>query len=448
MSWILVSQMILAAILAIGLYTIIGFIPGTDETSVLMPISLTLILTGIHPLVALSFFVAAFVTLGLMNLMPTLVIGLPGGVMSTPMISHALFLKQQGKTATAIKKATLGSVIGVCISLPASLILMQLISPIIEPLKAHAAWLFILGAIFLSLISKAKILSLLSIVPLAILFQSLRSLYWQIGLVPEGKNITTSFFLGITVAPLLLSLLSLFHQEERKKLERKHYQQAYIPKIPPHSLNPKGVLTSRERKSSILATLLATPLFVLSPVGLTILLGEMMGKKEKDPVKQAETTIVTMSALAQGTYMSGLVISVIALGIPIAPAAIGPGAAFFEAPPIFSINHTITDQFTTGELLVPFLVGSSLALVLVYLIAMRFAAPLTLFVQTKIPHEAILAIFISLVVLLGYMDAGLLNVFAIILIALACGTLNRLGVNYGIQFMTLYAAPFLIQLFS
>ena len=28
-----------------------------------------------------------------------------------------------------------------------------------------------------------------------------------------------------------------------------------------------------------------------------------------------------------------------------------------------------------------------------------------------------------------------------LLIGVVCGTLNRLGVNYGVQFMTLYAAP-------
>lgn len=46
------------------------------------------------------------------------------------------------------------------------------------------------------------------------------------------------------------------------------------------------------------------------------------------------------------------------------------------------------------------------------------------------------------------MDAGLLNLFGILLIGITSGTLNRLGVNYGVQFMTLYAAPALLQLFS
>ena len=43
------------------------------------------------------------------------------------------------------------------------------------------------------------------------------------------------------------------------------------------------------------------------------------------------------------------------------------------------------------------------------------------------------------------MDAGLINIFGVMLIGIACGSLNKMGVNYGIQFMTLYAAPFIIE---
>ncbi|MGO2099795.1 tripartite tricarboxylate transporter permease [Vagococcus salmoninarum] len=444
----LLIQMVGGSLAAIVLYIFIGFIPGTDETSVLMPVSLALILGGVNPLVALSFFVSAFVTLGLMNLMPALIVGLPGGVLSTPLVEHALFLKARGETTTAIKKAAIGSLIGVLVALPTSLLIANLIAPYAEQLKAYSAWLFIGGAIFLSLISKSKIISLISIVPLALLFQGLRTIYWEMGAVPVGKNITTSFFLGITVAPLLLSLISLFNQSEREKLVNREEPLTLLPVIRKESLNPLHVLSKNELFGSIGSTFLASFLFVLSPVGLTILFGELVSKRETDPQKKAEAAIVTMSALAQGTYISGLVICFVALGIPLAPAAIGPGAAFFEAAPIFKIGDTITNQFPKSQLIVAFIIGSLLAITVVYVVAMRFASKITSFVLRKIPHEAILGLFIALVILLGYMDAGLINVFGIVLIAFACGTLNRLGVNYGIQFMTLYAAPAIIALFT
>ena len=63
----LLLQMPIAAIAAILLYTFIGFIPGTDETSVLVPVTLALVLAGVHPIVILTFFIAAIVTLDLTN---------------------------------------------------------------------------------------------------------------------------------------------------------------------------------------------------------------------------------------------------------------------------------------------------------------------------------------------------------------------------------------------
>jgi len=43
------------------------------------------------------------------------------------------------------------------------------------------------------------------------------------------------------------------------------------------------------------------------------------------------------------------------------------------------------------------------------------------------------------------MDAELLNVFGVLLIGITNGTLNKSGMNYGIPFMTLHAAPWLVE---
>ena len=198
----IIIQIILAILAAIVIYTLIGFIPGTDETSVLVPITLALVLSGVDPRVILAFFIAAIITLSVTNAIPTSLVGLPGGVMATPMMEHSLYLKDRGLSAVVIKKMAVGSLIGVVIALPTSLILASLIAPYGELLKQYSSLLFVGGAIFLSLLSKAKILSLLSIIPLSMLFMSLRHLYWGIGLVPETKNITVSFFLAITIGPV------------------------------------------------------------------------------------------------------------------------------------------------------------------------------------------------------------------------------------------------------
>lgn len=52
----LILQMIMAAVLAAIIYTIIGIAPGTDETATIAPVILALVLMGIQPIVVLTFF--------------------------------------------------------------------------------------------------------------------------------------------------------------------------------------------------------------------------------------------------------------------------------------------------------------------------------------------------------------------------------------------------------
>lgn len=443
----IIFQMIIMAFVAVALYTFIGFIPGTDETSVLMPITLAVILAGMEPIVVLTFFIAAIVTLNLINAIPTALVGLPGGVMSSPMMEHALFLKSKGKSALVIKKMAVGSLIGVMISIPISLLLAGILAPFGASIKAMGPLLLFLGAIFLSLISKNKVLSLISIVPMAILFMSLRHLYWGIGVVPQDVNITTSFFLGITIGPLIVSLFNLLNKEARSLVTVKEKKDIVIPSDSKLSktLNPFKILSREEIKNASIGAVLVNFLFVLSPVGLTILFGELLSNRIKDPVKKATTAITSMSALVQSTYLSGIIIPLIAIGIPLSPTAIGPGGALFNAPPVFSLENNLHHILSKSEFIVAILIGAIIAVTITYVITNRFAGKISGFVLKKIPHEAVLGLFISFIFLLAYMDAGLINIFGVLLIGIVSGTLNKMGVNYGVQFMTLYAAPFIIE---
>lgn len=446
----LLLQVVLASLGATFLYTVIGFIPGTDETAVLMPITLAVVLSGIHPIVVLTFFISAIISLNLMNAMPTLVVGLPGGVLSTPMIEHAMTMKKAGLTHENIRKAAVGALLGVVTAVPTSLLIANLIAPHAEIIKQYANLLFVIGAIFLSLMGKAKLLSLAMIIPLAMLFQSLRTIYWDLGIIPQDKTVTTSFFLGITVGPLLVNLLSFLTKSTREQAETTHLKETLISSVDhtQQTYNPFKIVKKDESISAVLASFFSTFLFVLSPVGITILFGEIVGKRKSDALEKASTSIITMSALAQSTYLSGIIICVVALGIPLSPAAIGPGGALFTAPPIFSMENNIHHALSQGEFTFAIILGAVLSISLVYYLSLRYATQITTFVLTKIPHEAVLGLFIGLVLLLAYMDAGLLNIFGVMLIGFVCGNLNRLGMNYGIQFMTLYAAPYILSLFT
>lgn len=442
-----ILQMILAGLGAVILYTFIGFIPGTDETSVLMPITLTVVLAGVQPIVVLTFFIAAIVTLNLINAIPTALVGLPGGVMSSPMIEHALFLKERGMSALVIKKMAVGSLIGTVFSIPIALVLASILAPYAKNIQVLGPLLFFLGAIFLSLIGKNKILALFSIIPMAILFMGLRHLYWGIGVVAKDTNITTSFFLGITIGPLIVSLFTLLNKGGRESMIADKKKRILIPSdsIGSKTLNPFKILTRAEVRKASIPALIVSFLFVLSPVGLTILLGEGMASREKDPLNKAMIAITSMSALAQATYLSGIIIPLVALGIPLSPVSIGPGSALFNAAPVFSVDNNLHHILSRWDFIGGILVGALIAASLTYYITNRFAGRISRFVLEKVPHEAIIGLFISLILLLSYMDAGLINIFGVLLIGITCGTLNKLGVNYGVQFMTLYAAPWIVE---
>jgi len=447
MDGLLILKMVLAALGAVVLYTFIGFIPGTDETSVLMPITLTVVLSGVEPIVVLTFFIAAIVTLNLTNAIPTVLVGLPGGVMSSPMMEYSLFLKDKGLSALAIKKMAAGSLIGTVVSIPVALLLAHILAPYGKNIQAFAPVMFFIGAIFLSLIGKNKILSLFSIIPLSILFMALRHLYWGTGVVPRDTNITTSFFLGITIGPLIVSLLSLLNRKSLETMKAESYKRVVIPgrSIAGSTLNPFKILKKSEMGKSFLAAFIANFPFVLSPVGLTVLLGEGISSREKDAVKKAETAIAVMGALIQATYLSGIIIPLIALGIPLSPVSIGPGSALFNAPPVFTVDKNLHHVLESWQFVFAILLGAIIALAITYYVTNRFAWEISTFVLKKIPHESIIGLFISLILLLSYMDAGLINVFGVLLIGIACGTLNKLGVSYGVQFMSLYAAPWIVE---
>lgn len=446
MSFTQIIQMILAATMAAILYTIVGATPGADETATIAPITLILVLTGMEPVVVLAFFISAMVASKLIDAVPISVAGIPAGVMSTPMVEHAQILKKEGLTDASIRKIASGAIIGNLVSIPVSLFLASVLVPFANIIKAYGDIVFFIGAIVLALMSKYRWISLITILPFALLIQGLRYLYWEIGAVAKGTNIFTSFFLAITIGPAILSLFELLNREKRNAMitqDKKviHLRKEEAIKVLP---NPFRILSRKEIGYSALASFIGCLMFILSPVGLTIFFGELLASRTKDPIKKASLAISCMGALAQSTYMAGTLIPLIALGIPLSPVAIGPANPLFQAEPVFTLEYNMHHVLGMGDFIWATLLGAGIASAFTYYIAVKYSRRICLFVFQRIPHEAILGLFLSLVLLLAYMDGGFMNIAGVLLIGIVSGVLHRLGVNYGVLFMILYAAPWLI----
>lgn len=443
----LILQMVMAAVAGTLIYTIIGIAPGTDETAVLAPVTLVLVLTGLEPIVILSFFIASIIAKKLTDSIPVAVAGIPGGVMAAPMVEHALVLKEHGKSERSIRKMASGSVIGTLIAVPLSLLLANALIPIAEDIKNYADLLFFVGAILLAVISKNRWIALVSIVPFAILIQGLRHLYWGIGVVPEGTTVFISFFLGITIGPIILTLFELLNKDKRNALERFDKKTITINKKDRYKgmPNPFKILTRKELGASTISAFFGSLFFILSPVGITILLGELVSSFEKDPIKKSSLAISSMDALTNAAYISGTLIPLIALGIPLSPVAIGPANALFNAPPVFTLENNMHHMLSSGDFVWAVLIGAAVAIAITYFIIIKYAQRICAFVFKWIPHEAMLGLFFGLVLLLAFIDGGWINIGGVLLIGLVAGFMHRLGINYGVQFMVLYAAPWIIS---
>lgn len=443
-------QMLIAALIAVVVYTAIGVAPGTDETAVLAPVTLALVVAGIPLPVVLSFFMAAIVAKKLTDSIPVSVAGIPGGVMSAPMVEHALTLKREGQATLAIRKMASGSVIGTLVAVPISLFLAFLLTPLADVLGQYASQIFFGGAVFLALMSREKVISLVSIVVLAALIQALRHFYWGMGVIPEGQVVFISFFLGITIGPMMFNLAQLLVNRERQAMTVTEPKTIQIYKTEEeHRVpNPFRILTRQEATSAAASSVLGSVTFFMSPVGITIFLGEVMSSWVKGTVEKASRALSSMDAVTNAAYIAGILIPLAALGIPMSPMAIGPGNAFFNAPPVLTLEQNAHHLMSFSEIAIASILGATVALLITYPIAVRYARQICIFVFRHIPHEAFLAMFFALVMLLAYMDAGVMGILGVMVLALVAGLLNRWGVNYGVQFMTLYAAPWLMGLLA
>ncbi len=449
MDGIILLQMILAGIGGAVLYTLIGIAPGTDETAVLAPVTIALALAGVSPFVIVTFFMSAIVAKKLTDSIPVAVAGIPGGVMAAPMVEHAMVLKAHGLPDVSIRKMASGSVIGTLVSIPVSFVIANIILKYADVISEYAGLIFFLGAVFLALMSQNKLLSLLIILPFAILIQGLRHLYWGLEIVPEDTTIFVSFFLGITIGPIVITLFDLLNKDARKRLPQLGEKEVLIRKqervkgFP----NPFRILTRKESSSAAIGSVIGSLTFFLTPVGMTVFIGELLTRHIKDPIKRASRAISTMDALTNATYISGTLIPLIAIGLPLSPMAIGPAAGLFNAPPVFTPEHNIHHILSMNEIMFATIIGAVIALFITFFVTIKYSNEICAFVFKYIPHEALIGLFAGLVVMLAYMDGSWLNIFGTFLIALVAGFLFRNGVNYGVMFMVLYAAPWILSKF-
>ncbi len=456
----LILQMIGISLLMTLIYIIIGIIPGTDETSVIVPMTVILVSLHLNPLVIMAGFISAVVTLNIADSIPTAITSIPGGVMSTPLVGPSQILKKHGYTAYSVRWMMLGSLIGVLVSLPLALafwgifefISVQTGLEISTFIKNYSEYIFLGGALLMSLTSKKKLVSLLSIIPFGFLTAFMRNPSallnnTLLNFLGQGKTLSmTPFFLAITTGPLIFGLFELVFPSvfQKQKVEGK------IDVVLEENIKTVKTGTKKVVKKTAIASALGSLMFFLSPVGVTMMLSEFSIKDEKDEVQQALQGVAVVNGLSSATYLAGILISLFVFAFPLSPAALGPGSVIFGtgangADGVFVSAGNTGLTIAKPTLLMPILIGLAIGVSLTVWLGMKYSSKMTELVFKYISQETVLIFLFSIIALLSLAEAGMYGLIVVLLIGLFSGWINKFGAGYGVQFMALYAGNLFVK---
>lgn len=436
------------------LYIFIGILPGTDETATMAPVLLTLLLAGVDPLLALVWFIASIAAFKMADSIPVALAGIPGGVMAVPQVPDALTAKESGLADTILRKGIAASVVGQFVALATTLTLSYYLMPLGDWLRtvdevlpgvkvARWFWILLAGLIVLALTSKNRWLSLLTIPSFALLVQGFRAVY--------GKPVSISFFLGITIGPMLFELISMLHKELRKSYERRGPKEVRLARVGRISLNPLNILTKEETlQSTVWSAVTSVLATVMSPVGLTILIGDLLRESKKDRVKGSILAYTVRDAVKNATYVGGTLIPLLVIGQATGPMAAGPALPFFQKLDNLgmSARDYIMTHYDYATIVASVLGATVIAFLVAYPILVKYSRTITLAVFRRVPAEALYGLFIAIVIMLSYYDAKILGVFGTLIVSLVSGALWRLGVSLGVLFMTLVGASTIVALLA
>lgn len=434
------------------LFSAIGVISGTDETSTLAPVTLLVVLLGVPPAGVLTFFIAAAVSKHMAHAIPTTLLGIPGDTTAVPLLDDANALRYLGAPHIALRKALAGGLIAALIAVPVSVGVAFILAPLADPIKAGAPYVFLVAAVAVGYFSPGRWASIAAIIPFVLLITALNSVASE----HLGKSLSITFFLGIAIGPLILDLLAASSRVGRANMPRVGPRAFWLApdtsKTQSWFPNPLRVLDRRQSFTTAAAASVTSTTFVLSPIAATVLVGEIVGSRIRHPYQRLTTLMAAKNGTTESTYLAETLIPLVAFGLPLSPVAAGPAAALFNAPPVYSVDggpgggvNNLHSMLDTWQFLVFALIGVGIAAVVTYPLAMRHARAAALWVAKHISQEAIVGGFVGLIVVVTWYEGGPLALAISVTVGAIAGLLNRaLGMTSGVQFMAYYVAVLLV----
>lgn len=438
----------LGAALAGGIiFSGIGLISGTDETATIAPLTLLVILLGFPPVAVFAWFIAAAVSKHMTHAIPTALMGVPGDTMAVPMLQDATILRRLGVPHIALRKMISGGIIAAFVALPISVGFATLLAPFAEAVKSWAPIIFTIAAVIIAYTSGGKWASVFVLIPFAFLIQGLN----KMAIAALGKGVFISIFLGIAIGPMFADLVTLLSPISRHLLTRSQPREFWLaPELKSwkgYFPNPLAILSGEQKMYTAAAATVSALTFTFSPVGMTVMVGEIISSRVKSLYQRLTTSLAAMNGVTEATYIAETIIPLMAFGIPLSPMALGPAAPLFNAPPVFTSQpiHNLHNLMVPYQYLLYGFIGIIVASLVAYPFSMNYARKASVWVLQTVSQEAIISMFTGLIIVLSYYEAGIVGIGISITIAILGGILNRFfGIHTGVQYMTYYASSYIV----
>ncbi|MFC4275123.1 tripartite tricarboxylate transporter permease [Achromobacter aloeverae] len=458
---VLLNQILVAA--AMGLigavvFAAIGLISGTDETTTIAPLTLLVALLGVPPAGVFTFFLAGAVAKHMTHSVPTALLGIPGDTMAMPLLQDANLLRKLGVPHIALRKMISGAIIAAFVAVPLAVLFAVLLAPFGPAITRSAPWIFLAAAVLIAYFSAGRWASVALLVPFVVVIVALQSLTAR-----YGVKLSVSYFLGIAIGPLVADLFAVLSPQGRTKMARDKVRTLSLaPDVKGWSgyfPNPFKVLDRTQARWTLATAAISSATFVFSPVAMTVVMGEMVGARVRHAYHRLTTVLSARNGVTEATYIAEALIPLIAFGLPLSPVAAGPAAPLFNAPPRFTVDsasgqtHNLHNLMNHWEFLGYGMLAVIIAALVSYPFAMNYARRAALFVSRKVSHEAIIATFVGLIVVISVWEGQLLGLLVILTMGLMGGLLSRVfAFNTGVQFMGYYTAvltvPALVKLIA
>ncbi|MGL3149082.1 tripartite tricarboxylate transporter permease [Microbacterium sp. A82] len=435
------------AVLGTVIFALIGLVSGTDETATIAPLTLLVILLGVPPAGVFAFFMAAIAAKHITHAIPTTLLGIPGDTLAAPLLRDAQMLRELGVPHIALRKAISGGVVAAIIAVPLAVFFAWILTPFSAAISSVAPWLFLAATVLIAVLSKGRWGALIALVPFVLIVVGLQGFSSEI----LGKSLSISFFLGIAIGPLIADLVLastpagrvLMKRDAPRSFDLAPDVRTWKGRMP----NPMRVLDRGQLASTAGAAVISSATFVISPVAMTVLMGEAFGGRIKNGYRRLTTMMAVKNGTTESTYIAETLIPLIAIGLPLSPMAAGPANPLFNAPPVYTINaetgetNNLHNMLGAWEFLFFGLAAVLIAMIITYPFAMTQAHRAASWIMKKVSHEAIIGAFAGLIAVICLYEGGIIALLVALTIGLVGGLLNKLfQVHTGVQFMGYYVA--------